>query len=105
MTTAAIPAAIKLSKSISVFGACGVPGLCSEADPAAGFSFRLAIGVKRSVRQAAPSRPSNLHFKKDIHNNRRLSSRAAAGLRVCEQKSRFTDPAKAVKSLEQPTRK
>jgi hypothetical protein len=70
ITTAAIPAAIKLSKSISVFGACGVPGLCSEADPATGFWFRLLIGIKRSVRQAVPSRPSNLHFKKVIHINR-----------------------------------
>ena len=43
MTTAAMPAVIKLSKSIPIFGGGTVWGPCGDSELATVFSFRLAI--------------------------------------------------------------
>jgi hypothetical protein len=60
-TAATIAVAIRLSKSISIFGVRGACGFSGERDSAP--VLRLAIGVTRSTRRAAPSRLSGRRSK------------------------------------------
>ena len=57
ITMAAMPAAIKFSKSISAFGVCTVWGLSGESDLATLFSFGVAMSVNRSAGRAMLSHP------------------------------------------------